>query len=104
MIKRERLRLITNIATVIGRQTKKKTEKKLIQGGIEVGVGGMTVLAATLGVDGDVGVGSGVDVDVGEGEDAAVGEGERVGEGESAGVGRSVGNGDTPTTEPTSVE
>jgi hypothetical protein len=106
LIKRERLRIITHITTVIGRPTMRKTAKKLFQGGFEVGGGVMTELAVTFGVDGDVGVGSGVDVSVGEGEGFGVGEGEGagVGEGEGFGVGGCVGNGDTPTTEPTSVE
>ena len=64
----------------------------MLQGGFEVGVGVMTELVVILGLDGDVGVGSGVDVGVGEGESVGVG------------VGSCAGNGDTPTTEPTSVE
>ena len=78
----------------------------MLQGGFEVGVGVMTELVITLGVDGDVGVDSGVDVGSGEGEGISVGEGEGigVGEGEGVGVGSSLGNGDTPTSEPTSVE
>jgi hypothetical protein len=106
LIKRERLRIITNIATMISRPMMKKTAKKIFQGGFEGGVGVMTVLAVTPVVDEDVGVGSGVNVGDGEGEGASVGEGVGVGVGKGVGVGVGccAGNGDTPTTEPTSVE
>ena len=84
------MRNVTYATIAIGTGTKKKTTNQLFPDDCEVDVEAL----AGVGVFTGVGESSGVGVSVGEG----------TGVGEGVGTGRGVRSGDTPTTEPTSVE